>query len=218
MRHPLPVLTGVFSPDGGYVLTGGLEPAVRLWRASDGSPVGDAIPHPEVIRSVAFSPEGTEFAVGCADGSAHVWEGTPAKLKFVARHSQSVNCVAFSPDGRELITGSADGTTRLWDAETGQPVGSTLDSPSEVKCLAFARGGRAILTGGTDGVARLWEVAPGRSRVPSPIGGAPTRLALWARVMTNLRFRSENALQALDARSWEQARRALEEQGGPPVP
>lgn len=112
-----------FSPDGDRVLTGGglwdPDEAVytagmaRLWTASTGALIR-TFEHDDVVKTVAFSPDGTRVLTGCDDGTARLWNASTGALIRAFEHDDVVNSVAFSPDGTRVLTGSPDGIARLW--------------------------------------------------------------------------------------------------------
>ena len=63
-----------FSPDGTILATaGGSEYEVRLWDVESGDLLY-SLPHNDQLTSIAFSPDGRLLAVGCYDGSIHLYE------------------------------------------------------------------------------------------------------------------------------------------------
>jgi WD40 repeat protein len=130
------------------------------------------VPYPNIIRGVAFSPDGELFLTGCWDGTARLWKTStaepvgqpwphPDRVNAVA--FSPVNAVAFSPDGRTAATACRDGTVWLWDVATGRP----LDRPpmqhrDTVWSVEFSPDGRTLVTGSRDKTARLWDVATGK--------------------------------------------------------
>jgi WD40 repeat protein len=74
--------------------------------------------HTEVVRSVAYSPDGKTLA-SLSPGAVKLWDVQTGKER-AALPTKSAICVAFSPDGRTLASGSGDGTIRLWDLATGK--------------------------------------------------------------------------------------------------
>jgi WD40 repeat protein len=65
---------------------------------------------------VAFSPDGTRLAAGCADNTIRLID--VARRQEVAElrgHTDYVHALAFSPDGTRLASGSGDATVRVWD-------------------------------------------------------------------------------------------------------
>ena len=70
---------------------------------------------PDLVRSVAFSPNGQRLASACQDRKVRLWNVSDgALLQTLSGHRFEVWSVAFSPDGRVLASGGADKTVRLW--------------------------------------------------------------------------------------------------------
>jgi WD40 repeat protein len=115
---------------------------------------------------VAYSPDGTQLAVGARDSRVFVYRpDTGALLRTLPGHSgQPVTAVAFSPDGKLLATGGRDSTVRLWDAATGTQVKVLTGHEQAVRALAFSADGATLVTGGEDSRAFVWDVATGRIR------------------------------------------------------
>src|SRR5437764_2127129 len=66
--------------------------------------------------AVAYSPDGSLLAAGCADGTVRFCD--PATGRPVAKltgHADAVAAVAFSRDGARLASASYDKTIRVWD-------------------------------------------------------------------------------------------------------
>jgi hypothetical protein len=85
------------------------------------------VPDDGTVQAIAFSPQGTDFAVGTSVGTVSVFSfealtfGHPRQKLFLVGHSAAVRAVAFSPDGRKLATASDDATVRVWNLERQQP-------------------------------------------------------------------------------------------------
>ena len=65
------------------------------------------------------------------------------------------------------------------------------------------------MTGSDDNTARLWEV-------PTPLEETVQRLVLWTQVTTGMELDANGVVQVLDAQTWNQKRRRLDELGGSP--
>jgi WD40 repeat protein len=71
---------------------------------------------------LAFAPDGTCLAVGCADNTIFIWDVSPGRQVVELRghaayvHAAYVHALAFSPDGTQLVSASGDWTVRIWDA------------------------------------------------------------------------------------------------------
>jgi eukaryotic-like serine/threonine-protein kinase len=153
-------VSGVFSPDGKTVLTGGDGFKARLWDVAGGKPLGPPLEHQGRVHALAFSPDGKTILTGSEDGTARVWDAalrTP--LGTVMHHQGGVIAVAFSPDGKLILTGSRGQKARLWEAGTGKPIGAPLVHQGEVQGVAFAPDGNTIVTGVSVNVAQRWDVA-----------------------------------------------------------
>jgi WD40 repeat protein/tRNA A-37 threonylcarbamoyl transferase component Bud32 len=159
---PIPVRYNVLAlrPDLKVILTGDGDGTARLWRLADGTPIGQPMRHPQGIRALSFSLDGTTVATASGDHAARLWsaaDGTPIGQPMT--HQGQVNAVAFSPDGTTLLTGSTDGTAQLWGAASGTRIGTPLLHQSEIHDVAFSPDGTTIATAGGDRSARLWRLA-----------------------------------------------------------
>ena len=158
-----------------------LVAARPLAQTSDNGPLLNVLPEmvnlikiagaPDIVGSVAFSPDGKRIVSGSwdkTDKTVRVWDantGQPIGQPLTG-HTDPVMGVAFSPDGTRIVSGSADKTLRLWDADTGQPIGAPLTGHTEtVTSVAFSPDGTRIVSGSADKTLRLWDVKTGQ-----PIG------------------------------------------------
>lgn len=119
MVYKGPALSVAFHPAGTVLAVGGADPAARvqLWDVSSTDPRPLAIlDHPDWVRGVAFSPDGTRFATACDDGIVRLWDvaDLDQPLALLEGHTDWVRGVAFSPDGTTLATSARDATVRLW--------------------------------------------------------------------------------------------------------
>jgi WD40 repeat protein len=76
------------------------------------------------VTGFAFSPDGSQFALGLRNGAAEIWDTASAKkIKALppAKEDADTRHVAFSPDGRLLIgAGMFDDDVFVWNIETGK--------------------------------------------------------------------------------------------------
>jgi len=114
-----------FSPNGLRLATAGKangEDVVRVWVVAGGG-TGRALVHPAEARAAAFSPDGHQLAVGCADGCVRLWDLAHHRVvRTLEGHLGAVKGVSFSPNGARLATTSTDGAVHVWHAGTGAPV------------------------------------------------------------------------------------------------
>jgi WD40 repeat protein len=117
--------SGIFSPDGRYVIARGRSTDARaiLWDAETGAEIRtftDFPPGPDgykVVQAFAFSPDGRYVLIGSANRTAHIFEvETGTEVRSFNDNPGYVLTVAFSPDGKWILIASADTTVRLWPA------------------------------------------------------------------------------------------------------
>jgi WD40 repeat protein/DNA-binding SARP family transcriptional activator len=201
-----------YSPDGSLLAGATDDEKVRLWDAATLEEIltianDDSEWQP---RGIAFSPDGTEFAVRLS-----AFEGKPPiqfyslsgeELRRCCGHAQGfyLASVDYSPDGRYLITTGQDaetqeGTVKLWDLATGDEV-ATLQGHSDNALLAvFSPDGNLIASAGMSDLI-LWDavslqpmatlldetaVAMGLSFSPdgkrlASVNDAPGEVRIWA--------------------------------------
>jgi len=182
-------------PDGTpVIIRGSADGTVRVWRAADGTPVGQPLTgHGRRVAAVAAGalPDGTPVIIsGSADGTMRVWraaDGTPVGQPLTG-HDGIVTAVAAGalPDGTPvIISGTYDGTVRVWRAADGTPVGQPLTGHdgivTAVAAGALPDGTPVIISGsGTyDGSVRVWRAADG-TPVGQPLTGHDDRVSAVA--------------------------------------
>jgi WD40 repeat protein len=106
----------------------------------------------ELVRGLAFSPDGTTLAAAVGDEAGYVRlyevaSGLP--LRTLEGHGSIVWGLAFSPDGRLLASASRDRTAKVWDWRSGSLLQS-LDFPDEVTSVAFSPDSQTLAVGGVD--------------------------------------------------------------------
>ena len=110
-----------WSPDGRFLVGGD---GVGVWQADGRRLALLAANSPSAVTAVAWSPDGTKFAVGAArnygrspaktDHAVRIWNADRQLLATLDSHTDAVNTIAWSPNGKILASGSNDKTIRLW--------------------------------------------------------------------------------------------------------
>lgn len=125
--------------------------------------------HTNIVKSIAFSPNGQVLASGSSDGTIRVWgmKSGPAAMRTLSVGGY-VTSVAFSPDGRHLLSGTFptpsgsgmfDGNVKVWDVATG---GELLTVKTYgTWCVTFSPDGHHF-AGAVGDRVHLWEAETGR--------------------------------------------------------
>ncbi|KAL0957198.1 hypothetical protein HGRIS_003290 [Hohenbuehelia grisea] len=203
------------SPDGTRIVSGSYDKTIRIWDATTGEQVGEALRgHEAGVMSVAFSHDGTRIVSGSYDKTIRIWDATTGEQvgEALRGHEAGVMSVAFSHDGTRIVSGSYDKTIRIWDATTGEQVGEALRGhEAGVNSVAFSHDGTHIVSGSSDNTIRIWDATTGEQ-----VGEALSGHDDWVRSVAFshdgtriVSGSSDNTIRIWDATTGEQVGEAL---------
>ena len=130
--------------------------------------------HTEVVKAVAFHPDGKHIASGggrendmasrSTDNSIRLWSiATGKEGKQFVGHEAYVHTVQFSPDGKRLLTAGNDATARLWDVATGKQLFVLSPVPFIYPSASFSQNGRIIFAITAWRKITIWDAETGKA-------------------------------------------------------
>src|SRR2546429_191739 len=76
--------------------------------------------HSNMVRSLAYAPDGKTLASGSHDNTIKLWEVATGTERRQLNHKGAVRSLAVSHDSKTLASGSNDTTVKLWDLGSGE--------------------------------------------------------------------------------------------------
>ncbi len=159
-----------FSPDGSKIASSGTENLERgwasIWDAKSGQKIMTLPGQGPIVRSVAFSPDGTRIITSNDDRTAILWDSSSGeKLLTLYGHTDLVTNAEFSPDGKRIVTVSIDRQIKVWDAVTGQELITLAGHNDGLWTVSFTPDSQHIVTTSSDKTAKVWNISPSRELI-----------------------------------------------------
>jgi WD40 repeat protein len=153
----------IFGMATAYVFDAGSGEIIRTFTQG-----GEAL-----IRSMAWSPDGSQLATGLFSGKIIIWDYQTGQKITTLFHSEkddlAINYVEWSPDGSKIAGASDDSTAKVWDAHTWELLFIVEHEPPTFVCTATwsPDGTRLVTTAGNDeqgakdNTIRIWDATTG---------------------------------------------------------
>lgn len=151
--HTRPVVALAYAPDGRTLVSASQNGDVRLWDVAAGRQSHVLHANWERAYSIAFAPDGREFAIGFG-GTRGVVERQvfppSSEREMWAANSRATRALAYSVDGRTLVTAGNDLPVKRWRLDPlyvlSTPEPSFRATVSPVDALAVSPGGELLVT------------------------------------------------------------------------
>jgi WD40 repeat protein len=165
-----------FSPDDRFALVGGGDfftgsgaKSLVLWDLVTGQPVHRFEGHTQLVRSLAFSPDGRTALAGSQSTDVNLgedlilWDMQTGQLIRRFDDTDDISGIAFSADGKRAVTGSVYGANvSVWDVATGQATRRFEGRTGMVFGVAFGPGEKTILCASSNGTLVLLDAETGQ--------------------------------------------------------
>ena len=140
-----------FSVDASIIATAHGN-SIYVWDTFTGNAFAMLNEHPDSIKAIALSPDGTKLATAGGDWVVCLWEVNTGKyINSLTGHSSTVNAVAFSPDGK--ILAGRGGTTlfsnkvQFWQMNTGAQLFALKGHTEAVSKYTFSPNSKVLASG-----------------------------------------------------------------------
>ncbi len=150
-----------YSPDGKRLVYNDLN-TTKIIDATSGAEIL-SLPTKGAGNDVAFSPDGTQIAVGSADAGIGIYNSNNGKLLIQFPTGSGYNGrIVFSPDGKRIASASDDGAY-VWDVTTGKKLVTFSGHGKGVAIsgIAYSPDGKWIATSGNDATIKIWNSETG---------------------------------------------------------
>jgi dipeptidyl aminopeptidase/acylaminoacyl peptidase len=157
-----------FDPSTRRIAVGSYK-SVHLMSLDDRKWIATLDGHADLVRAVAFSPDGNRLAVAGGPsgrfGEIKIWDVQRPKPKLISTiqgHRDTILAIAFSPDGKTVASASYDKLVKIWDVTTGKQLHSLKEHTDAVYAVAFMPDGKRLVSAAGDRTLKVWDIAEGR--------------------------------------------------------
>ena len=176
--HPRHAQGVAFSPDGGEIVTTGMDAVARVWSASDFSLLRTLEAHEKSVNAIAISPDGETAVTASSDRTAIVWDYRRAEaIRTLTGFRNTLAAAKFSPDGRIAAVSSYDGRIGIWERESGA-FRVFRSHPRHVTSLSFSPDGECLAASGIGNIIKIWNPRDGAREPTAEIEASPQAAAV----------------------------------------
>ena len=150
-----------YSPDGMLLASASWDYNAKIWDISTNHPLLTIGTIGDKPTDIAFSPDGTRFAVSYASGVTKLLGVKIGDEILSLPYKEYAKGLDFSPDGSQLAVGYYDGTVYLWDLNSGQVSLTLKVQPYIINGVDFSPDGKRLVTSSDGGTAKVWDAAKG---------------------------------------------------------
>lgn len=167
------------SSDGEYVVSGGYDAAIRLWRTHSPILMAEANADKGSLVSTAYNPLKGLIALGASDGTVSLYKQADSQIATLGRrfqgYGQMVRDMIFTADGDSLMTLYWDGHLTRRDMTTGKRLWSLLISQEGPLNLTLLPDGKTLLVAFRGGWG-IYDWTAGTEQAWIPFKEQPIRL------------------------------------------
>jgi WD40 repeat protein len=140
--HQGAVICCSFSPDGSFIVSGGIDQILRIWGVADGTLQMTLNGHSNHVNSCVFSRDGKFVLSGGKDKTIRIWNAITGNQEQLLIAPFEITAALYSPDGRWILSAGDSDKILLWDSSTGKMVDTFDGKPP----IGFLPDGSLIIT------------------------------------------------------------------------
>lgn len=163
--HFYPVWSVAWSPrpDSDRFASASEDGVVFIWDTGSVTPLYKITQVTGPVRSLAWSPDGAQLALGRANGGVEIWELSTLQLIQTLPTTKAVWAVAWSSSTGQLAAGLDDGKVLIWDGATWNVNQTLADAFNNKPALSIAwwQNQTYLAVGHYDGTIQIWETTHG---------------------------------------------------------
>jgi WD40 repeat protein len=114
----------------------------------------------QVARSIAWSPDGQQIAVGGTFG-VRFYSSSLQALPALNGAEGNVTFVAWNPKGRQLAVASLDNSVKIWDVVDGSLLLTLQGHTDQIWSISWSPDGARIASASKDKTVRIWDTHTG---------------------------------------------------------
>ncbi|KAF7725352.1 ubiquitin-protein transferase activating protein [Apophysomyces ossiformis] len=164
----------------------GLDRAVYLWNADNGSIAALNYEEDEAVTSLSWSADGSYLAIGTASGDTQIWDvETNTKLRSMLGRTSRVGVLSW--DKHIVSSGAKDGS--IWNHDVRAPKHKTaelLAHEDEVCGLKWRWDGMMLASGGNDNIVNVWDPRNAKPRFTKRVHKSAVKALAWCPWSHNL--------------------------------
>jgi WD40 repeat protein/serine/threonine protein kinase len=150
-----------FSPDGKYIVTGGVFGDLKIWDKNNGSLIRTLHGHTGSIWGISYSPDGTQIASCSDDGTIRVWSAYMDYEKIIVRDAGSM-ILSFNHGGNMIVSGSMgpdkDYIIKIWSTAEWKKLFELSGHSGRITSLRFSPDDKHLISGSDDNSIRVWDM------------------------------------------------------------
>lgn len=148
----------IFSPNGKYIASGGLDKKVVLLEFSS-KQERVATNHTEKVNCLAFTPDSNWLISGANDHNIILWDTANFREKFIfIGHKSYVLSLTFDHKGETFASGSQDKSIKVWSRINEKLLYSLSGHEGDVNSVAFSNDDAQLVSGCGDKTIKLWNL------------------------------------------------------------